>query len=388
MKTTPLSFLLDNMNIYRDMANLEDQYKVRAIDSALRSLRQGTNFPWNLKKGTLKVFDGVTEYPIASDHDELGYIDKQSINQYEDTARFYNTSLQQFYEKVNATRNLMADIWKNGTRLIGLNYKDFSVGSNQLNDAEVLSDFTVSGDASGAVLDEVTYKEGSGSIQFNVTSSTGTATIVNSIDSFSETNYKKFYHFKLIYLDAVPTSIELRLRTDASNYLATSGITTQFDGTPFVADDWNLIAHDLNSATETGTFDETAIASEAVILTGAATGVYRIDASYLREWQLMDYWYYSTYNVATLTSSVADKEFFIGVTQSASDISTTDRLIGEPKWFDKILWDAMRILLGDIPNNTLLALVQEKKAKADKDFDNKYPNITPLTTTKRYNFSN
>ena len=31
MNTTLLSFLLDNMNFYRDIANIEEQYKVRAI---------------------------------------------------------------------------------------------------------------------------------------------------------------------------------------------------------------------------------------------------------------------------------------------------------------------------------------------------------------------
>lgn len=388
MKTVPLSFLLDNMNVHQDFDNLEPQYKVRAIDASIREIRQGTNFPWNLKKETLKVFADVLEYPIDDEHDELAYIDKQDKDNYAEAARFFNTSLQQFYEDVNRTRNLMSDIWKDGTRFIGINYKDLDIGMAQLSSAEVTSQYTASDDASGVVLDTINNKEGNSCIQFTVTDSAGVATMLNTTAFTSDANYLKKFHFRWIYLDSVPTSIEMRLQTDDSNYLSSGALTTQFAGNSFVADDWNLIAYDLNEATETGTFDENDIASEKTILTGAATGVYRLDQSSLRGWKLMDYWFYSLYNVVTSTSSVADKEFFIGTSESESDIDTTDKLLGEPKWIDYILATAKRKLLGDIENPTLLSLVREEKKEAKKNFNGKFPTMTRKIITKRRVYNN
>jgi len=388
MKTVALSFLLDDMNVHQDFDRVEEQYKVRAIDASIREIRQGTNFPWNLKKGTLRVFDDVLEYPINAEHDELAYIDKQDKDSYADTARFFNTSLQQFYEDVNSTRNTMADVWKDGTRFLGINYKEIQIGMAQLSSAEVTDQYTASDDASDIGLDTINNIRGNSCIQFTITDSAGTATIVDTTAFSSDDNYKKKYHFRWVYLSAVPTSIEMRLRTDASNYLSSGALTTQFAGNSLVANDWNLIAYDLNTATEVGTFDENSIADEMVIFTGAATGVYRLDQSSLRGWELLDYWFYSLYNVVTSASSVADKEFFIGTTESSADIDTTDKLLGEHKWINLVLAYTKRKLLGEIENPTLLSLVREEKAKAVKDFNSKFPTMTKKIITKRRRYNN
>ena len=385
MNSTPLSYLIDVMDQQRDFATIELQYKVRAIDTALRQFRQSTNFPWNLKKGTLKIFNGVDEYPISADHGEIAYIDKQILNNYSDTARFFNTNLQQFKEQVDSTRNLMSDVWKDGTRYIGLKMRDAGLNQVMADNAETLSRYTASDDASGAELDNIVYREGSGSIKFTVTNSADIATIVNTTALGQDTDYKTKYQFMWVYLAAVPESIELRLNTDASNYLGTI-VTTQFAGNAFVANDWNLIAHDLNEATETGTFDETNITSETTILNGAANGVYRVDASYLRQWKLLDKWYYSKYNVIPSGSSTPEQEYFIPITGDTTSIDLLDELVGDSKWIDVILGRAMRTLLADIENATLLSWVNEFKKDAETEFNSKYPSMTPAITTLRRRF--
>ena len=387
MNSTPLSFMIDVMDQQRDFANVEQQYKVRAIDTSLRQFRMKTNFPWNLKKGTLKVFDGVSEYPITADHDEIGYVDKQNIKSYSDTARFYNTSIQQFYEIVNSARNLMADIWKDGTRFIGLNVDNMGLNSSELSNAEVAGDYTASDDASGIEVDNIVYKEGNGSIKFTVTDSAGIATIENTTGIGSDTGYKTKYHFKRVYLYGVPDSIELRLQTDASNYLSTV-VTTQFAGNAFVANDWNYIAQDLNEATEEGTFDQNTIASEKVVLNGAPTGTYRLDTSSLKQWKLLDKWYYSKYNVIDSSGLVPSREYFIPVDGDTSDIDLTDSLMGDSKWIDVITGRAMRTLLADIENPTLLSWVREFKSEAEKEFYKQYPSMSPLIITQRRRFDN
>lgn len=388
MKTVPLSFLLDDLNVHQDFSNTGEDIKVRAIDASIRQIREGTNFPWNMKKSTLKVFADVLEYPIATDHDELAYIDKQDKDSYADTARFFNTSLQQFYEDVNSTRNLMADIWKDGTRFIGLKYKEIEIGKSQVSSAEITDEYTASGDASNITLDTINNKVGNSCIQFTITNSTGTATIVDTTALTSDANYKKKYHFRWVYLDAVPTSIEMRLRTDSSNYLSSGALTTQFAGNTLVADDWNLIAYDLNTATEVGTFDENNITDEEVIFTGASTGTYKLDSSSLRGWKLMDYWYYSIFNIVTSSSSVADKEFFIDPTEDSTDIDTTDKLLGDHKWIDLVLSNAKRRLLGDIENANLLSLVREERSRATKAFKSKFPTMTKKIITQRRRYEN
>ena len=387
MNSTPLSFMIDVMDQQRDFANVEQQYKVRAIDTALRQFRMKTNFPWNLKKGTLKVFDGVSEYPVTADHDEIGYVDKQNIKSYSDTARFYNTSLQQFYEIVNSGRNLMADIWKDGTRFIGLNVDNMGLNSAELSNAEVAGDYTASDDASDIEVDNIVYKEGNGSIKFTVTDSAGIATIENTTGIGSDTDYKTKYQFRWIYLGAVPTSIELRLQTDATNYLSTV-VTTQFAGNAFVAGDWNLIAQDLNEATETGTFDKTAVNSEKMILNGSPTATNRIDTSSLKQWKLLDKWYYSKYNVIDSLGVIPSREYFIPVDGDTSDIDLTDSLLGDSKWIDVIVGRAMRTLLADIENPTLLSWVREFRKEAETEFYRDYPSMTPLIITQRRRFDN
>lgn len=386
MQSTLLSNLLAFMDAYRDVKRIEEQFKVRAIDEALRALKRDTEFPWAIKQSTLKVFDNVLAYPVATDHDELAYMDTEKGDSYSSRARFTYTSLKQFFEDNQSDRNQLAEIWDGGTKYLGVRYKRIENGSQLLSNAEVASNYTASGDADSVALDEVNFKEGSGSIKVVVTDNTGTATVKDTFTAFVDGNYKRKYHFKWVYLDAVPTSISLRLHVDDSNYIETTGITTQFSGQALKADSWNLIAHDLNNATETGTIATTSSwAYEEIDLVGAATGVYYLDSSYLRAWENFDYWYYSKNNVVSAGSSVADKPYFFTAAE-AYDIG--DALVGDSEWVGVILYEAMEYLLGDIDNVRLFSLIQRKKAEAWENFYSKYPNITPTITTKRYRFDN
>lgn len=374
------------MDAYRDINRIEEQYKVRAIDEALRALKRDTEFPWAIKQSTLKVFDNVLTYPVASDHDELAYMDTEKGDSYSSRARFTYTSLKQFFEDNQSDRNQLAEIWDGGTKYLGVRYKRIENGSQELSNAEVASYYTASGDADSVALDEVNFKEGNGSIKVVVTNNTGTATVKDTFTAFTDSDYKRKYHFKWVYLDSVPTSISLRLHIDASNYIETTGITTQFSGQALKADSWNLIAHDLNNATETGTIATTSSwAYEEIDLVGASTGVYYLDTSYLRAWENFDYWYYSKNNVISSGSSVADKPYFF-TAAGAYDIG--DAMVGDNEWVGVILYEAMEYLLGDIDNVRLFSLIQRKKTEAWENFYSKYPNITPTITTKRYRFDN
>jgi len=384
MRNVALSFILDIMNVKRDISNMEEQYKVRAIDAQIRKLRRKTVFPWMLKKGSLRVFEDVLEYPVASDHDELGFIDSSKIDSYRDSLELLNTSMPDFYNKVNASRNVLAEIWDNGVCYLGIDDKQInSSGGFLLSSAENVDDYSVSGDATSVALDNVVYKKGNGSMRINLTMDTGTATIKNTITETSDSLYKRRYHFRYIYIGATaPTGIQMRLQTDDTNYLY-KNITTQFSGQAFKTNQWNLIAYDLNEADEEGTFDNTSIGSEVVVLTITASDTYYLDQSNLRSWELLDYWYYSRFNVISDAASEGDKEFFIDTTESTADIDTADKLIGDYEWVDLIAYGANKSLFSEVENVFGFRDASDELAQAQTDFDRKYPNLIPVIVTSR-----
>ncbi len=386
---TNLSTLINRMQRWQVLSTVEEQYLVRDLDEALRTLKRTIRPPWNLKKGSLKVFSGVLEYPVASDHDELAFLDDpKNPSYYSDRPRFRYTSLKEFYENPD-DRNDLAEIWDEGTKYLGVRYNPIDGDQAvRLDDAEDDDYWTGSGDAGTPVEDTTFYKFGNGSIRVPITSSTGTATIKNTLlTAYSDSEYKKKYHFKWVYLDAVPTSITLRLHIDASNYLETSGITTQFNGQSLKADSWNLVAQDLNTATETGTISTTSsFAYEECDLVGASTGTYYFDKSEILEWSLMDYWYYSNYNIATVGEEVANQEYFMN---SSEVYSTDSQLVGDSEWADIIMYEAMLIALTDKEvKENVMSLIYSKRSQAWDDLISKYPSLEPLMTTLKYRFTN
>lgn len=386
VRSTSLSTIISRMQRYPDaLQNSNEVNFVLDIDQAIRTIRRLMPLPWTLQKSSLRVFDGVYIYPVANDHDELAYLDVSENTFYPAKAKFKYTSIQQFFEDPN-NRNQIAEIFDANQRVLGVNLKNINAGSQIINQAETLSDWTTSGDAGTPVLDQVFFKEGNGSIRVPITNSSNTANIRWALSSvLSDSAYRKKYQFVWVYFSSAPTSIELRLETDASNYLATSSISTQFDGTPFKAGQWNLIAQDLNTASETGTFNSSSIAYGRLILTGAATGTYYIDASYLRSWQLLDYWYYSIYSIITSTGTVATKEYFYDDTSSSYD--TTDKVIGDSEWIDIIMFDAILTNLSIIKaSKESKQDVKDWRDAAWESLIKKYPSLEPIIITDRYNF--
>lgn len=371
------------MNRWQTASSTEEQYKVRDLDEALRTLRRDVSVPWALQQSSLKVFSDVLEYPVATDHDELAFLDNPKSGNYEDRPRFQYLTHKDFVEDPT-NRNNLAEIWNAGTKYLGVRYAPDNLSSTVVDSAESVTGWTVSGDATAVALDNVMYKEGSGSIRVSITSSSGTATVITALSTtISDSLYRKKYFFIWVYLDAAPTSIALRFGNDTSNYLS-STVTTQFSGQAFRADAWNLLAMDLNTATTTGTITSTAFDYQSLIFTGAATGTYYIDTSYLKEWALMDYWYYSKYSVALTGSSTANQEYFFNSSEVYSGDSS---LVGDSEWADVIMYDALTLTLADKENDKVLAKIEARREKAWSKLMRKYPDMVPLQTTIGWRFS-
>ena len=389
MAKTLLSTLLTRMSRYQTINAISENYQVLDLDEAIRAVKRNHRLPFLIKKATMRVFSDVLLYPPAVDHDYLLYMDTTEDNiPYGGRMRARYTSLQQFYEDLD-NRNLIAEIWDTNSLLIGIRDKNVPPGlssaSQLLDDASQTSNYTASLDASNVVLDTVLFEQGTSSIRFTNTNTTNQALIEWTFDQgpVDDPNYLRKYFFVSVFLTGIPTSIPLRFGNDSSNYLTTT-VTTQFAGQAFKEDDWNLLAFDLNVATTVGAIDDSNFNYAAVELLTAPSGFYNIDASYLREWTLLDYWYYGKFMCQTNGASEPDQEFFIN--ESTQLYSTDTSLIGDHEWSDVILYESMLRSLSDKENETLYAKVSEELAKVYTKIYENLPDMKPLMTTQSMRF--
>src|SRR3990167_11054127 len=243
ISSTPLSTILNRLNRYQVISTSEEQFKVRDIDESIRTLRREFQPPWVIKQTTITFFKDTYIYPVATDHQHLALIERKlndgGASTFKPDLKARYTSLQQFYEDQDS-RNLISEVWDGGNRFLGVRYKTINATS-ALASGNTASNYTASGTASSPTAETVNTIEGLDTIKYTVTA--GTATMTETISpAVSDTNYLKRYYFRWIYLDAAPTSIELRFGNDSSNYMGKT-VTTQFGGQAFKDDSWNLKNH-------------------------------------------------------------------------------------------------------------------------------------------------
>jgi len=379
--STPLSYLITRLNFWTPILTKDDALKVNALDSAIRDLRRSLNPQWTLKKTTLRIFSDVLEYPLATDHAALAILDSNDQDKpFGDRPRYVFTSIRDFYEDPTY-RNDVAEIWNNGTKYLGVrNTSEDDMGSTTVDEPATATDYTVSGDGGTPVIDSVFFKTGSTSVRIPITASSGTFTVTDTPGTVRDTNYKRSYYFRWVYFDSAPTSVTLKFGADASNYLEAT-ITAQFSGSPFVADDWNLLAFDLNTATETGTVTGT-FAYESIAVVGHGTGNFYMDASYMKRWKLQDYWYYSSYNVSNAAGTSSSVYF----AEDGTTYTGTDVLLGDSKYHDVIIYQACVYLLADSKEEVLKQEVKGYANAAYKELQRDYPDLSLVMTTNYFRF--
>ena len=387
MQTTKLSTILNRMDRYQSVYTTEEQFKVRDLDEALRTLRRHTQTPWTLKKSTIRIFDDVLEYPIAPDHNSLYFLDKQQSNTFQsffnDSARFYYTSIKEFYEDPDY-RNDLAEIWDGGTRFLGVRLDNLEGQQSVLVDnSSVISHYTAKGDASSLSVDTINYKDSNTSISFLNTPNTGSAEVEIAFNSIGDANYRQKYFFIWVYFSGLPTSVTLQFGNNDSNNLS-QVVTTQFSGQSFKINDWNLLSFDLNTATVLGSINANSFSYASVTLAGAPIGTYFVNSSYLRQWQLLDYWYYTTNNCATNGATSPNQDYFMAADETY-DLSTV--LIGDQEWADVIMYDAILSNTIDVENDKVIAAIEKKRDIAWATLDENYPSGKPMITTRKHLFT-
>lgn len=400
MNYTPLSFLLNSLNAHRDINNIEDKLKVQAIDAQLREARQGYSFPWNLIKGKLKIIDGVSEYKPADDHDELAYIEYENIDNFSSAARFYNTSLQQFYEDVNSSRNLLTDVWRDGSRILGVKDKQMSLGSSVFSATNDTSIYSVSGDAVALSLGTSAYDGATPYLQVSCNGNSNPAIIESNLISPVSISSRR-YAFTLEIMFPLSVNNNTQLSVDVS--LGSSSLDTytahishNFQGKELVSGEWNTIGFYLDDrlVSVSGNPDISNLTYCNITVQSNEDEDIFIHDFKLSPYKQLDYWYYSFYNVASSGSlevferPLPDKEFFVSVSDQTGAIDLGDALLGPTKWADYVLWGAAERLLAEINNPQLFSFVMRKKAETTKKMAGLLPQTKQVVTTKRHRFNN
>ncbi len=381
MESTKLSTIIARMQRWQTVLPTEEQYLVYDLDEAIRAIRRDHKLPWTLQKGSLKVFADILEYPLPTGYDAIAILEGREKT-FEEKPQPYYTSIKEFYEDPLNT-SAMAEIWDAGTRFLGVRNNNLSGDKTIIDQIDATTDnYTATGDATALAIDSVYFNDASNSVKVTIVNSTGIATVEHTPNLYSNSNYKQGYYFRKVFFTALPTSVELKFGTDSSNYLS-STVTTQFSGQPFKINEWNVLAFDLNEATETGT-QTSSFQYEAITVNGMDSGFMYLDQSSVRQWKLMDLWYYSNLMIKTLGNSVANQEFFL----DDNLVYSADSEIVCPSTFvDVFMYEAMITTITDRENNKIFTVIDEKRTKAWTSLLQQFPDMEPLIITNYWRTS-
>lgn len=222
-------------------------------------------------------------------------------------------------------------------------------------DFDAVGDWVVDDDASSLALDEFQKYTGSGSLSFDITNSTGVATLeiedlsLDLEDLFENNGYIKFWNYMT---DNNIDDVTLKLMVDDSNYYQIVE-DDQDDGTAFAENEWTKIGFSLDEATKVGTpsHDDTftKIRIEYDLGSGFTSATdFRVDQMFTTFPDPMDLVYYSsikgtdaagTTNKTQLTADddkLSIGEFFEDYTDAIARrvaLAIMPQLKGDPQWY-------------------------------------------------------
>ena len=380
--TTTLQLILNRINHYQAFKGRNFEDIVRDIDTFLGTEQISYQYPFTRKREYIRVFEDVYSYAGPDDFGRLSFLDNQE-KEYSDRARFIFNSFSELLQDKDH-RNRWAEVWEDGVPKIGINYKGGSkhLSNTRYNGATLATDYTSTGDAGTPVADNVIKYQGEPSIRVPITNATDAAAIsFVPTASFSDTNYQTRYFFVPVQLGGVPTSITIKIGADSSNYLS-STVTAQFDGSALVADEVNVLAIDLNTASVTGTFDGSTINYAEISFVAAPTGNYFLFPQYLRQWDQLEMWYSG--NRKCVTADGTEQQGFYDL--STDTYSTETQLIGPDEWSYVVQFGAMLHGLGDLNDDDLLASIQGMFNKAQAALKDRFPQVVAMQTDSYWNF--
>lgn len=229
--------------------------QIRQIGQAVAYFKRRLALPSDEKISSFYWSDDNFFYAVPSDFEEeleLLY-NNPDLNIAEREFEFIEYSVLLKRTGLSPTKNQWSFTTINGSRQIMLVGRNINAGS-VIENFDAVGNWTASGDASGLAQDLVEKKVGSGSLSFDLTNSTGLATIATTGLSLGvKTLFENHGYFKMWtrLTNANIDSIAIRLMVDASNYWTIT--ETDFDdGTAFATNIWKKVGWALDNAVATG----------------------------------------------------------------------------------------------------------------------------------------
>lgn len=225
------------------------------------------------------IFNTVFDYPLAADVKGNKIIDilpqVQRIPQ-DVWTQAYNQAFDVAKQNLFSLKNMFTINFNTSLKTIRID-TPFLNPPQILNQIEAIADngtWAAGGTAASLAVNNTNFAQGSGSLQFNVT--TGAAYIENStmtsLDLSTVVNQSYLFVWVYVPTGATLTSVNLRFGSSAANYYTLTVTQTQ-QGTAFVSG-WNLCQFPWASTSTTGSPNSAAINYARITLnvTGTMTG--------------------------------------------------------------------------------------------------------------------
>jgi hypothetical protein len=370
------------------------------ITRAIRELKKGRTLPWQKMETDMDFYTDVFKYDLPSDFDSP-IKPNQPLLTSDDEGPYLQYGREKDFYHNNQVKLALA--WERGNKYLLARI----AGTDDLlldNFDDEATEYTIAGDGSGAVLDDINYREGSGSLRFSIADSTNQTTITRTKDEAVDvTKYvncgKAFLH---VYMPTVITSITLRYRSDKLNsiwedadfdwdsdlgdevweeaqtgYFQISAVTTQANGDSFQVG-WNLIAFNLVDAVETGVanYDNVDYFQIMIDNTGVSDVNFRVDGLYFRLPTNYRLPYNSTDIVETSQNSATYQE----------EINAENNyLLWEDTWAELIQWKTVELAAMFKFRDVELAQYCRQLYQEDLiNFNGRYPSNEARPTSQYY----
>ena len=350
---------------------------------------------------TTPFVDNVQDYSLATDYKRMIDIRPQA-NRTEEPglSHFSQTTARQFNERLDP--NSFSIHWNNMIRT--LRAQRLPKGNVMVMDTfDSLTgngSWSVGGDASGLYVENVNFVEGNASLGFNLSGVGTAANIVNTTAAAVDMSALRYndISFLFVYIpvgsSAQFTNFKLRRGSSASAYKEATA-TTKVDGTAF-SDGWNFLKFEWNTATTTGSPDDTLNTYRNFSITytaGTAISGFLIDNWTDSLGTLYEMEYYSEYIFRTaagawISTPTLDSDL-INIGPAAYEILKAEMMIditqniriGNVRAAELADW---RSMLNGQPPNRYIKDPQYRGLYAD--YMNKFTSSAITTITRNYDY--
>ena len=237
---------------------------------------------------TQAVYSGDYLYALPTDVDTV--ISLTPIDgKFTSWDEFINRDARSMGLDTLSTSNAFRTEYRQGTRLMRITGDVTTSTPIVLNDCNSLDDngtVTATADANNIGINEINFIDGVGSVDFNITPSSGIATVVfDGIETQDISSITRDGSLSLMLdvpaeLAGKVTSVRIRVGNDSSNYLQQTVTANSFNGA--FTQGWNPVRFERRSAVTVGTVDETNITyMEVSIISSVTTDVIGVKIDHL-----------------------------------------------------------------------------------------------------------